>query len=994
MVTTSFEARVQRAAEDIYKRVADDRPSAFRKDFWMGKVMDWALQDDVFKTQMFRFVDVYPALHGSEDVGRHLKEYFDRPDIDLSDALGWGVRSLTPDSLAAKLVARGVDSNVRSMAGQFIVGETPREALPKLRKIRKQGAAFSLAPLGEAIVSEAEADAFAERYLDVLDSLSADAPSWAPLGDSGDAKLDWGVTPRVNVSIKPSSMTSRMHPEAFAQSVDEAKERLRPIVRRAIERGAFVHFDMEHRELKSLTLALYRSLLEEPEFRGWPHSGLAIQMYLRESRDDLEALLAWSRERGQPITVRLIKGAYWDQEIVHARQNNWPPPVYTHKADTDVAFEDASRRVLENHKTARLACGSHNIRSIVWVRELARELHVPDERVEYQVLHGMADPIKNALVDLGLPVRLYAPVGELVPGMAYLVRRLLENTSQESFLRRSFGRNHSMVLALADPRPSAGVVPIDDEPERSETGFANEPPLDWTLEDNRKRYAAALDKVRASFPIEVPIRIDQRTQTPESVYELRNPNDTSELVARVAQGRAAEADRAVESAVGAFARWRHTSAEDRAAVLFRAAELARERRFELAALETLEVGKAWSEADGDVCEAIDFLEYYAREMLRLAEPRKLGRAPGEDSRLFYEPRGPVAVIAPWNFPLAISTGMTSAALVAGNTVVYKPSSESAATGWAMIRLFRDAGLPEGVLNFVPGPGPEVGGLLVSHPAVAQIAFTGSREVGLGILRAAAENSAESPMIKHVIAELGGKNAILVDTDADFDEAVQGVVYSAFGYQGQKCSACSRLILPDAIHDRFVERLVAAVESIPLGPVENPHSRLGAVVSKRALDKIEEYVRVGKSDLTVAVERRYQPTDGKEGHFPPVVVFTGVDPGHKLAQEEIFGPVLSVIRVKDFDEGLKVANETRFGLTGAVYSRSPENIAKARREFRVGNLYINRGSTGAIVERHPFGGFKQSGLGTKAGGPDYLQQFMLPRVAVENTTRHGFTPEVS
>lgn len=987
MVTTNFEARVLSTAEDIYRRVAGDRPSAFRKDFWTGKAMEWALKDEAFKTQLFRFVDVYPSLEDAEAVGRHVKEYFDRPDIELSDLLGWGVRSIEPGSFSGKLLAKAVDSNIRSMARQFIVGETPQNALPALRKIRKQGAAFSVSLLGEVVVSEAEADEFAQRYLDVIAALGSDAPKWAAVGGE---EADWGATPRVNVSVKPSAMTSRLHPEAFERSVEEGTERLRAIARAAKKAGAFMHFDMEHRELKNLTLAMYRSLLEESEFAGWPDTGVAVQMYLRESRDDLESLLAWSRERNQPITIRLIKGAYWDQEVVHAQQNNWPEPVFLRKADTDVAFEEAARRVLENHATARLACGSHNIRSIAWVRELARELRVPESRVEYQVLYGMADPIKNALVEMGFPTRLYAPVGELVPGMAYLVRRLLENTSNESFLRKSFAQGESMTVALRDPRTQSSTPKAPEGPRKSESGFSNEPPIDWTSPENRERFEGAIRKVRGRFPIDVPIRIDGRTQPPESHFTVTNPNNVEEVVAQVAQGRAAEADRAVAAALRTFPDWRDTAPAERADVLLRAAGLARKRRTELAALQVLEVGKAWAEADADVCEAIDFLEYYAREMLRLTEPRKMGRAPGEDSQLFFEPRGPAAVIAPWNFPLAISTGMTAAALVAGNTVVYKPASESAATGWEMVKLLREAGVPEGVLNFVPGPGAAVGGMLVAHPEIALIAFTGSREVGLGILARAAEASAHSTMMKHVIAEMGGKNAILVDTDADLDEVVQGVVYSAFGYQGQKCSACSRLILPEAIHDRFVERLAATVESLPLGPVEDPHCRVGAVINDAALRKIEDFTALGKTDARLVVERRFEGP----GHYPPVAVFADVDPGHKLAQEEIFGPVLSVIQVKDFDEGLRVANGTRFALTGAVYSRSPENIAKARREFRVGNLYINRGSTGAIVERHPFGGFKHSGLGTKAGGPDYLQQFMVPRSTVENTTRRGFTPDVS
>ncbi len=423
-------------------------------------------------------------------------------------------------------------------------------------------------------------------------------------------------------------------------------------------------------------------------------------------------------------------------------------------------------------------------------------------------------------------------------------------------------------------------------------------------------------------------------------------------------------------------------------------------RYDLAALQVFEVGKAWSEADADVCEAIDFLEYYGREMLRVGQPRPMGHVPGELSHLLYEPRGVCVVIAPWNFPLAISMGMTSAAIVAGNTVVYKPASQSPVVGSMIYDLFSEVSLPPGVLNFLPGSGSEIGDLLVSHPEVAAIAFTGSRETGLHLIELAAKTSRHAQWIKHVIAEMGGKNAIIVDADADLDEAVVHILQSAFGYQGQKCSACSRVIVLEENFDRLVQRLKAAAESIDLGPVEDPKNFMGAVIEPAARQKVLDYIAIGKEEGTALIQRDYAPDVSVARHstlvthsscFVPLTIFTDIRPEHRLAQEEIFGPVLAIMKVKDFEEALAVANSTPYALTGAVFSRSPENIARARSEFRVGNLYLNRGCTGALVHRHPFGGFKMSGVGSKAGGPDYLLQFMVPRNIVENTLRRGFAP---
>jgi len=386
---------------------------------------------------------------------------------------------------------------------------------------------------------------------------------------------------------------------------------------------------------------------------------------------------------------------------------------------------------------------------------------------------------------------------------------------------------------------------------------------------------------------------------------------------------------------------------------------------------------------------VDFLEYYGREALRLGYHEKIGDVPGEVNRYHYQPRGVGLVIAPWNFPLAISMGMTAAALAAGNAVLYKPSSLSVVNGWQMFAIFREAGLPEGVLNYIPGRGEGIGDYLVSHRDIDVIAFTGSREVGLHIVELCGRTVSGQRSVKHAIIEMGGKNAIIVDSDADMDQAVAGVVHSAFSYQGQKCSACSRVIVLEECYQRFLERLVEAVKSIAIGPPESPDFFMGPVIDISARDRIREYIEVGSGEGNV-VSGGSLP---EQGWYVPPTILTGLPADSRLLKEEIFGPVLAVVKVRDMDEALRLANETDYALTGGVYSRNPATIDRVCREFQVGNLYINRPITGAIVGRQPFGGFRMSGLGSKAGGPDYLLQFMVPRVITENTMRRGFTPEV-
>ena len=462
------------------------------------------------------------------------------------------------------------------------------------------------------------------------------------------------------------------------------------------------------------------------------------------------------------------------------------------------------------------------------------------------------------------------------------------------------------------------------------------------------------------------------------------PKSSGESASRRAVDQAESGDRNARRDF--FPQWRATPATERAKILFAAAEIMRKKRWELAAWEVFEVGKGWREADADVTEAIDYLEYYAREMLRLSAPRQTQQLPGETNIYFYEPRGIAAIIAPWNFPLAILTGMTAAALVTGNCALMKPAEQSPIMAEHLLAILREAGFPQDACQLLQGGG-EIGAHLVRSAQVHLIAFTGSREVGLEILREAHTHRPGQNHVKRVVCEMGGKNALIIDADADLDEAVVHIIDSAFGYQGQKCSAASRVILLDEIYDRLFARLIEAARSLKIGAPEDPRNALGPVIDGEAKERIAEYIRMGKKSAECVLEMAAP----RDGFFVGPVIFSDVDPSSRIAQEEIFGPVLSVIRARDFDHALDIANDSAFALTGGIFSRSPAHIEKAREEFRVGNLYINRGVTGAIVERQPFGGLKLSGIGSKAGGPDYLLQFLEPRTVSENTLRHGFVP---
>ena len=606
---------------------------------------------------------------------------------------------------------------------------------------------------------------------------------------------------------------------------------------------------------------------------------------------------------------------------------------------------------------------------------------------EFQMLFGMAEPVKHAVRRMGYAVREYTPVGALIPGMAYLVRRLLENTSNEGFLRKTFAEGTERDLLLAGPQPWPGETPPVEQ--EGTAPFRNEAPLDFSRKDCRDECRAAIEQVRANLGRHYPALVGGReTNGSEKIVSV-NPAEPQQIVGEIASVSREDVAEALAAARAAQPSWEKLGARARAGFLFRAAEIARSRRKELMAWQIFETGKNWAEADADVCEAIDFFEYYGREMLRLGEPFKLGNAPGEDNRYFYRARGVALVIAPWNFPLAISAGMVSAALVTGNTVLYKPSSASPVIGWQLVAILREAGLPDGVLNFIPGRGEVVGGRLAEHAGIDLIVFTGSREVGLGLVERAGRPAAGARSVKRVIAEMGGKNAIIVDADADLDQAVAGVMQSAFGYQGQKCSACSRVIVLAGYYERFLERLTEAVKGIRVGPAEDPANFMGPLIDRTSRERVERYLTLARQQGRIAVQG--EAPQGECYVAPAVVIDLPAD--STILREEIFGPLLAVVKAKDMDEALAIANDSDYALTGGLYSRSPANIRKAAREFAAGNLYINRGITGAIVGRQPFGGFMMSGVGSKAGGPDYLLQFMEPRVVTENTLRRGFSPDV-
>lgn len=1016
------ETQIYKIGKHLLDTARERKHAFWAREHWEEILFQKLMGNDQLRVQLLRFVDVLPTLVHDKDLSEHLYEYLGEEDLPIPGFARWGIEH-SRSHITAHLAAGAVRTAMHSLAKRFIGGANANEAFHSIKHLRRDNLCSTLDLLGETTMSEDEADKVSARYLEFLNDLAPQVKQWKqkPLLDT----IKDRPSPRLNLSIKISSLCSQIDPIDIAGRVETIKGRLRPVLQAAKREGAFICLDMEQYDLKDIILQVLKDILIEPEFRDWPDAGVALQAYLRDTEKDLKNLVEWSKQRGAPITIRLVRGAYWDYETIIARQNGWAIPVWSEKWETDLCFERCVRILMQNYPAVDIAIGTHNVRSLALALVLAEERELQPGQYELQMLYGMADPLKEAMAVMGQRIRIYIPCGELIPGMAYLVRRLLENTASQSFLRMSFAEDLPAETLLAPPAPSdqghnkshKQKPPLSSDPplptslkkstdiaeakEIHDQGlkppptnvslseFTNEPVHRFTEDVERKAFAAAIEYVRNNLGKEYPLIINgQNVNKKEQIISL-NPARSDEIIGRIAAANKEDAECAVEAAVTAFSFWRECNAGERAGYLIRMASHMRKRRDEFSAWLIFEAGKTWREADGDVTEAIDFLEYYAREALRLGQQLALNVS-GEINEYSYQPRGVGVIIPPWNFPLAILTGMLSAAIVAGNTVILKPSSLTPVIAAKFMEILNDVGLPEGVVNFLPGRGNEIGDYLVCHPEVNFIAFTGSQEVGCRIFKLAAEVQNGQVHLKRVIAEMGGKNAIIVDSDADLDDAVSGIVASAFSYQGQKCSAASRIIAVGPVHDVLVHRLIEAVRSLRIGPPDRPGNIMGPIIEATARDKILRAIDDGKRLSNLVLEVDISSLD--QGFFVGPAIFTDVPPDSNLAQKEIFGPVLAVMRADSFSKAVDIANNTCYALTGGVYSRSPVNMELARKNFRVGNLYFNRKISGAIVGRQPFGGFKMSGIGSKAGGPDYLLQFMEPRTITENTLRRGFAPD--
>ena len=968
----------------LVKCVGDYSSSAFEK------VSDYGLtltaQYDLIRVHLLKFLALLPSLDhdkSGKEVKRNLLESLRRL-IEDSKALDGnkkrGVRQLPlylistfkityhiAAYMPAGFLARVVRFLVRTMAKRFIAGESISTAHDTIGYLRRTKREATLDQLGELVVSQREADEYFEKVLQLIHGLKQHIPR----GQTNKA----GIL-NAHVSIKVSALSHDFRPEAFESTFSKVAPRLKRILQEAQREEVFINVDAEHYQYRDLVLNIFRKvLLDTPELKDFAQTGIVVQAYLRDASAHLDDVIALGRERKIRMPIRLVKGAYWDAETIEGEAHQFVPPQFLNKEESDIHFRQLCYKTLKNSEYLQLALASHNLQDHAFAEAL-REHRFPQAPViEHQCLHMTYEALSHGLAKMGWPVRNYMPIGNLLVGMAYLVRRIMENSSQVGVL--SIMRSHQKASGLISPievhknKRKAGTLTFDSFTTQTKSDFAPVRPLKLYKDDERRDLEAHIQSLL--------------TRITEKQDEFQNANGRKvicssrpSLILDVIQENSnAEAIEAVNKAEAALTEsfWgKQSHTLSRVAILLRAADLMLLKRNELSALMVLEAGKTMSEALADVDEGIDFINFYVRQEIEL-------QLSGDK----ISNRGVISVIAPWNFPLAIPCGMTVAPLVAGNAVILKPAEQTPLIGKALYDLLIEAGVPSDILYLIQGDGEIVGAPLVSHKRTAGVVFTGSKNVGTWIYRHGAQElithyAHQTQMQKKIITEMGGKNAIIVTNNCELDETISGILYASFGHAGQKCSATSRVIVHREVKDALVMRLVQAIKDLKVGESLDPSTSVNPLISEEDQERVKKAIEEAKEEVIkvhgkILVDRSFEKLPGFcVGPALFEIPASQAKKKDSWAQREIFGPVIHLMEYESLVEAVELFNSTEYALTGGIYSQSQDDINFLVKFLRAGNLYVNRPNTGARVGIEPFGGFKMSGTGPKAGGTEYVKEF--------------------
>ncbi len=973
--------------KQLVKKVGEYRSSFFEKISDYGLTL--TAQYDLIRVHLLKFLALLPSLDHDEsgaEVKRNLLESLRRIKSDsillaqmkrrrsrvlpIYLSVLFSFTAFVSQFLPAQILAGIIRYLVRSMARRFIAGEsiaTSDKTLWQLRRTRREA---TLDQLGELVVSSKEADEYFEKVLQLIHGIK----NHIPKGEKNAA----GIL-SAHVSIKVSALSHDFKPQAFESTYAKVAPRLRRILQEAQREEVFINIDAEHYHYRDIVFKIYGKVLRETsELKDFSQTGIVVQAYLRDGSDHLRDVAKLAQSRKLRMPIRLVKGAYWDAETIEGEAHQFIAPQFLNKEETDLHFRQLAYLALENNEWIQLAIGSHNLQDHAFVEAL-RKLKFPNAPViEHQCLHMTYEALSHGLSGMGWPTRNYMPIGNLLVGMAYLVRRIMENSSQVGIL--SIMRSHQKAAGLISPvdihhkKKTTSSLHFDSFISQLKSDFSPVRPVRLFLDDERDALQSEIKNYRNYF------NENQENWIQSQEKKVRCSSEPDLILGTFTENSSEDTLRAIEQAEsGLNNSWwgKQSYCLNRVSVMLKAADLMLLRRNKLAALIIYEAGKTMTEALADVDEAIDFINYYSRQEIQLQiAPQKISN------------RGVFGVIAPWNFPLAIPCGMSVAPLVAGNAVILKPAEQTPLIGKELFSLLIEAGVPKDVLFLIQGDGENVGVPLVKHPRVAGIVFTGSKAVGKWIYQEAANKTLnhyhhQFPIQKKIITEMGGKNAIIVTNNCELDETISGILYSAFGHAGQKCSAASRIIVHREVKEALVARLKEAVQDLKVGSSLDPSTSINPLVSEIDQMRVRKIIEEAKDEAIrsqgkIIIDRSFEKLSGF--CVGPAVIEIPIHQARKKeswAQREVFGPLLHIIEYESLMEAVELFNSTEYALTGGIFSQSQDDVDFLLRFLKSGNLYVNRPNTGARVAIEPFGGFKLSGTGPKAGGSDYLAHFHIP-----------------
>lgn len=974
--------------QDLWRKMQRRKPSLFEPRWWEDRILAAAVADPALRQQMFRFVDVLPRLRTHQELSRHLHEFFAEVqaiDPEARELVRFGADQLSPNSILSRALAHNLRWQVHRIARRFVAAPEPATLLRTIAGQRQHGQGTAIATLAGVPLTAEERDAYFDSVVHQLSELAPAVAVWPE-----DRLLDhdqFGPAPRLHVAVQLSRLTGLRECRDPERVAAELLPRLRTLLRFAREQQVLLQIDGETASWRPTIHALLQQTLLEAEFAELTEIGIDIPADAATASAELQHWLSWLAERQVPVAIRLSLGPGWDEEHLRAQAQGWTSPVVAEPWQAGAQFETLAGVLLANTHLARPILATDHPRGLAAGLAQAQQLNVPRTAWEWQPRMGLHSELSQTLSERGYRVRLRTPVGEACLGLSLLIRDCLANPSYELPLGYSLRGENEEDLFMNPAELAAQSPP---RRKRLPLSFENQPLADFSQPEVRTAQLAALETVRGQLGRDYPLVIDGKAIHSRERHATRNPSRLSQLVGRVAIATEDDVLAAVATARRAFTHWSRVEVQYRYEYLGLIARELEQRRYELAAWMMFEVGLTWPEADQEVADAIDYCRYYAEQMKWLHEPSTAEIASEQNSYAF-RPRGVVAAISSWDAPLSTIASMTAAALMTGNTLVLAPDLRAAVISAHWLSVLQSIGLPDGVVQFIPGSIDDLCPVLAGSPDVDLVVCSTSVANGLRINALAATPHRSAQSIKRVLVDLPGNNAIIIDADADLDEAVAGVLASAFRQAGQSRRSCARVIVVEEIHDEFVNRLAAATKLLQVGPADEPGAEIGPLIDVANVETIDQICADVADEGQVHVAGEVPVELAHEGCFAAPRIITGLTCKARIAAQDVVGPVLVVLRAENFKDALEIANATDYALIGGVYSRSPANLQRARQEFHVGNLFLNRPITHARVGRQPIGGYRLSGGGAKAGGPDYLLEFLIPVAICEDVSRRGIEP---